>query len=75
MGTELTPTPAGTPHTALLSIPWLDPKTTSSVADIIQSVALHHPEVQAIILFGSVARHEERPLNDAQQVMSISYWY
>src|SRR5690349_10654012 len=45
-------------------VPWLDPDSAASVRDIVQSVAAHHPEVQAVILFGSVARHEERALDD-----------
>ena len=44
-------------------IPWLDSVTSAAVSDIAQSVIRRHPEVQAIILFGSVARHEERPLD------------
>jgi predicted nucleotidyltransferase len=47
-------------------VPWLDPASAASVRDIVQSVAVHHPEVQAAILFGSVARHEERPLDDPE---------
>lgn len=47
-------------------IPWLDPASAASVQDIVQSVAAHHPEVQAVILFGSVARREERPLSDPE---------
>jgi predicted nucleotidyltransferase len=47
-------------------IPWLDPESAASVRDIVQSVATHHPEVQAVILFGSVARHEERSLDDPE---------
>jgi hypothetical protein len=37
-------------------IPWLDEETATAVADITRSVAEHHPEVQAVILFGSVVR-------------------
>jgi predicted nucleotidyltransferase len=47
-------------------IPWLDYETAAAVADIVQSVARVYPEVQAAILFGSVARHEERPLDDPE---------
>jgi predicted nucleotidyltransferase len=47
-------------------IPWLDPASAAGVQDIVQSVAVHHIEVQAVILFGSVARHDERPLNDPE---------
>lgn len=45
-------------------IPWLDPETAAGLVEIVRSVAAHHPEVQAVILFGSVARHEERPVYD-----------
>jgi predicted nucleotidyltransferase len=45
---------------------WLDPETAVDVVDITQSVAAEHPEVQAVILFGSVARRDERPLDDPQ---------
>jgi len=48
------------------SIPWLDPETAAGVVDIVQSLAEHHPEAQAVILFGSVARCEERPLDDQE---------
>lgn len=44
--------------------PWLDERTIVLVAAIIAAVAAKHPMVQAVILFGSVARHEERPLDD-----------
>jgi predicted nucleotidyltransferase len=47
-------------------IPWLDPETAADVVDITQSVAEQHPEAQAVILFGSVARREERPLDDPE---------
>lgn len=47
-------------------IPWLDPASAAGVQDIVQSVAAHHIEVQAVILFGSVARREERPLGDSE---------
>ncbi len=46
-------------------VPWLDHKTSALVASIVAVVAAEHPEVQAAILFGSAARHEERPLDDA----------
>jgi predicted nucleotidyltransferase len=55
MGTEL-----------IHRIPWLDPQTTAALTDIIQSVAREHSEVQAAILFGSIARHDERPLGSLQ---------
>ena len=45
-------------------VPWLDEQTLVLVAAIIAAVAAEHPAVQAVILFGSLARHEERPLDD-----------
>ncbi len=45
-------------------VPWLDPKTSALLAAIVGVVAAKHPEVQAATLFGSAARHEERPLED-----------
>jgi len=50
----------------VLLISWLDPASAAGVQDIVRSVAAHHIEVQAVILFGSVARHEERPLSDPE---------
>ena len=47
-------------------IPWLDPETAAGVVDIVQSVAAQHPEALAVMLFGSVARREERSLDDSQ---------
>jgi predicted nucleotidyltransferase len=45
------------------SIPiWLDKATRALVEDIIWLLSERHPELLAIILYGSVARHEERPL-------------
>jgi predicted nucleotidyltransferase len=76
MGTDLTeqarqanrPSPTapefGRPDVPL--IPWLDPATAAGVTDIVQSLAADHPEVLAVILFGSVARREERPLDDPE---------
>lgn len=49
---------------SITPISWLDPITAVAVDDIAQTLATRYPEVQAIILFGSVARHEERPLDD-----------
>ena len=47
-------------------IPWLDPESAVAVQDIVQAIAAHHLEVQAVILFGSVARREERPVGDPE---------
>lgn len=48
------------------TIPWLDLATATGVVDIVQSLATDHPEALAVILFGSVARRDERPLNDPE---------
>jgi predicted nucleotidyltransferase len=47
-------------------IPWLDPETAADVVDIITSLVTQHPEVVGVILFGSVARRESRPVDDPQ---------
>ena len=44
--------------------PWLDEETSALVRDKIKLLAERHPAVLAIILFGSVARHEERSLDE-----------
>jgi predicted nucleotidyltransferase len=41
---------------------WFDKATRALVEDIIGFLAERHPDLLAIILYGSVARHEERPL-------------
>ncbi len=56
--------PSATNHPQVPLIPWLDPESAADVVDITESVATHHPEVVAVILFGSVARREQRPLDD-----------
>jgi len=56
--------PTGSAPPGAHPIPWLDPETAAAVVDITQSLAEHHPEAQAVILFGSVARHDERPLDE-----------
>src|SRR5262249_40910967 len=45
-------------------IPWLDPESAAAVQDIVQTIAARHLAVQAVILFGSVARRQERPVGD-----------
>jgi predicted nucleotidyltransferase len=42
---------------------WFDKETRALVEDIIDLLAERHPDLLAIMLYGSVARHEERPLN------------
>ncbi len=40
---------------------WFDRATRALVEDIINLLSERHPDLLAVILFGSVARHEERP--------------
>lgn len=48
----------------LQSIPaWLDQETSELVGDTAELLAQRHPDVLAIILYGSVARHEERSVD------------
>ncbi|MHB8600931.1 MAG: nucleotidyltransferase family protein [Ktedonobacteraceae bacterium] len=42
--------------------PWLDSETRALIKDVIKHLSRRHPNLVAIILYGSVARHEERPL-------------
>src|SRR5258708_12140881 len=42
---------------------WLDRATRALVEDIIVLLSERHPDLLAVILYGSVARHEERPLD------------
>ena len=60
----LVETHAGLAGVSIPAIPWLDTVTADAVADVTQSLIQRHPEVRALILFGSVARHDERPLAD-----------
>jgi len=54
-------------HVKPLKIPkdipvWLDRATRALVGDFINLLSERHPDLLAVILYGSVARHEERPL-------------
>ena len=42
---------------------WLDKETRALVEDIIRLLSERHPDLLAVILYGSVARHEERSLD------------
>jgi predicted nucleotidyltransferase len=73
MGAELTDTTEGISPSLLpldriesLLAERLDPETVAAVVDICQSLIEAHPEAMAMILFGSVARREERPLDDPE---------
>ena len=41
---------------------WLDRETRTLIEDIISLLAERHTDLLAVILYGSVARYEERPL-------------
>ena len=43
---------------------WLDSETRALVEDIIDTLAERHADILAVILYGSIARHEELPLDD-----------
>ena len=45
---------------------WFDKATRALVEDIIGLLAERHPDLLAVILYGSVARHEERSLDAFQ---------
>lgn len=49
---------------------WLDPSTRTLVEDIIKMLSERHPDLLAVILYGSVARHQESPIDahDASDV-------
>ncbi len=44
--------------------PWLDNETSALVRDKIELLIERHPDILAIILYGSVARHEERSIDE-----------
>ncbi len=44
--------------------PWLDRKTKALVKDKIRLLVERHPDILAILLYGSLARHEERSLEE-----------
>lgn len=70
MGAELTDRGAlGLWDAADVSMPlvsWLDERTASLMGTVTEALACEHPAVVAVILFGSIARHDERPLDDSQ---------
>ena len=46
---------------------WLDNETQALIADLIETVRQENEQrIVAVILYGSVARHEERPLDDPE---------
>src|SRR5438132_1488106 len=42
---------------------WLDSETRDLIKDVIAVLSERHPDLLVVILYGSVARHEERPLD------------
>lgn len=50
--------------TAVVAPSWLDAETRALVQDTVATMATQHPELQAVVLYGSVARQNERPLTD-----------
>jgi predicted nucleotidyltransferase len=49
---------------AIPIVSWLDADATAQVRAIVAAVARAHREIVAAILFGSIARHDERPIDD-----------
>lgn len=65
--THKTAIPRAADESVMVSVPaWLDGSSSALVRDIVVTLAHHHPDVRAVILFGSVARHDEHPLADSQ---------
>jgi predicted nucleotidyltransferase len=57
----------GVPDEATIAVvPWLDKDTAAGVRAVAAMVAHHHPDLRTVILYGSVARHDERPLDDPE---------
>jgi predicted nucleotidyltransferase len=62
MGNELRD--ASLPHRVHPVPHWLDATTSALVDDMIETLANAFPDLLAVILFGSIARHDERPIDD-----------
>ena len=45
-------------------VPWLDPKTMYSIQTLVVKLVTTHSVICAVLLFGSIARHDEKPLDD-----------
>ncbi len=54
------------PYPVRAIAPWLDEQSAAQLDAIVASVAADHPDLRAAILFGSIARHDERPLDDSE---------
>jgi predicted nucleotidyltransferase len=46
--------------------PWVDDETRGVLVDWIATLRREHPDLLAVILFGSIARHDERPVDDPE---------
>lgn len=57
---------SGMEHPTRWRLPWLDSQTAAEVDAIVEALARTQPDVLAVIVFGSVARHDERPLTDSE---------
>lgn len=68
MGNELIATHENNDDISLASslcrVPWLDECTEKSLRNVVTALRDRHPVADAVILYGSVARHKERPLDD-----------
>jgi predicted nucleotidyltransferase len=63
--TSMRHNPSTVPYEAAIPVvPWLDEESSSLVRAVVASVAHAHRNLRAAVLYGSVARHEERPLTD-----------
>ena len=49
---------------------WLDRETSSLVQEMIDLLVAKYPDLLAIVLYGSIARHEERPA-DTQHTSDV----
>ncbi len=45
---------------------WLDAETRALVAELVVTLAGACPDLLTVLLYGSIARHDERPLDDPQ---------
>lgn len=65
MGNQLKHQHSGRPKIRHREVPrWLDPATRALVEDMVTTMPRQRDDVLAIVLYGSVARHEERSLDD-----------
>ncbi len=60
------PVRSAKPEKARRRLPWLDNQTAAEVDAIVEALASTQPEVLAVIVFGSMARHDERPLTNPE---------